>query len=222
MANTTGNSTQGGGGTETRERILVAASRLFALQGYHATTTRAIATEVGISQPSLFFHFPTKKAIIEELCRIDLVPAVGRLESLLEAPGSPAAKLFTVVVGELGCILGSPYDLRAHLSYEVLNDPDLATYRELADRFDDVVRLIVRAGQEAGEFIDIDAALAQQLVVGILLRAPLFDRTLPASMKDLETHASATLILRSLLADPNDLDRARAEAAKMLSRYCTG
>jgi AcrR family transcriptional regulator len=209
-------------GVETRERILVEASRLFALGGYHGTTTREIAAAVGISQPSLFFHFPTKKAILEELSRLDLVPAVERMENLLVVPGTAGAKLFAMIIGELNCILGSPYDLRAHLGYEVLNDPDLATYRDLAHRFDDLVRLIIRTGQEAGEFIDIDAAIAQQLVTAMLLRAPLFDREIPASLKDIEPEASATLILRSLLVDVNDLEPIREAAHELVSRYCSG
>ncbi len=208
------------GGAETRERILVEASRLFALQGYHGTTTREIAGETGISQPSLFFHFSSKKAILEELCRLDLIPAVARMERLIAASGSPGAKLFAMVVGELRCILGSPYDLRAHLSYEVLNDPDLATYRDLAERFDRLLRRIIRAGQEAGEFIDVDAALAQEVVTAILLRAPLFDEEIASSMKDLEPHMSAQLVLRALLVDPGSLDRIRDEAADLIVSYC--
>lgn len=208
------------GGTETRERILVEASRLFAVQGYHGTTTREIAAEVGISQPSLFFHFPSKKAIVEELCRLDLVPAVERLEKMLVGAGSPAAKLYATVVGELRCILGSPYDLRAHLGYEVLNDPDLASYRELANRFDELIRLVIGAGQEGGLFVDIDAALAQQLVTAVMLRAPLVAREVPDAVREVEPEASAALILRSLLLDAGDLDEIRREAAGLIEGYC--
>ena len=133
---------------DTRERILVEASRLLATRGYHGTTTREIARAVGISQPSLFFHFPSKSAIASELYRLDIVPAVGRLENLLVTPASPAVKLYTMVLGELTHILSSPYDLRSHLSYEVLNDPDLDAYREYANRFDDMTRILIRSGQE--------------------------------------------------------------------------
>src|SRR5581483_2006845 len=44
----------------TRERILYEASNLFAREGYHGTTTREIAAAVGVRQPSLFYHFPSK------------------------------------------------------------------------------------------------------------------------------------------------------------------
>ena len=208
-------------GTETRERILIEASRLFAEQSYHGTTTREIAAAVGISQPSLFFHFETKKAILEELCRLDLVPAVSRMENLVVASGSPAGKLFATVVGEVRVILGWPYDLRAHLSFEVLNDPDLAVYRELSDRFDHMVHLLIRAGQEEGEFLPVDPALAHHLVTGILLRASLFEGDVVGDSEEVAVE-SAALVLRSLLADPGRLDEVRREAAELARFYTAG
>ena len=45
----------------------VEASHLFAVRGYFGTSTRDIADAVGLRQPSLFFHFPSKQAIVEQL-----------------------------------------------------------------------------------------------------------------------------------------------------------
>ncbi|GMA34709.1 helix-turn-helix domain-containing protein [Demequina litorisediminis] len=49
-----------------RERILEAAARLFVEQGYAATTTRQISAAVDIKQPSLYYHFPNKAAMLNE------------------------------------------------------------------------------------------------------------------------------------------------------------
>ena len=51
----------------TRERILVAAAELFAREGYSATSVRMIARELGISDPAVHHHFPTKHSIYEAL-----------------------------------------------------------------------------------------------------------------------------------------------------------
>ena len=48
----------------TRNRILQAARRLFADNGYDATTTRDIAKEAGIASGTLFNYFPTKEAVV--------------------------------------------------------------------------------------------------------------------------------------------------------------
>lgn len=48
----------------TRQRILEAARRLFAEQGYEATTTRDIARAAQIATGTLFNYFSTKEAIV--------------------------------------------------------------------------------------------------------------------------------------------------------------
>lgn len=53
---------------ERREQILDVALGLFAERGAGNVTTRQIAEAVGISQPSLYAHFPSADAIAEELC----------------------------------------------------------------------------------------------------------------------------------------------------------
>jgi AcrR family transcriptional regulator len=206
---------------DTRERILIEASRLLSLNGYRGTTTRDIATAVGISQPSLFFHFPTKQAIVEELYRSDLIPALQGFERLVASQGSPAAKLFAMIAGEVRRVIGSPFDTRAYMSFEALNDPDLEPFRDLLQQFDDLTGRLIRAGQDSGQFIKGDPWLAQQMVSGFLARSTLFltddERSLPFHPDN-----SAALILRALLRDQDDLDALREEAAKLAPEYRAG
>src|SRR5690349_7299429 len=49
---------------KTKERILEAAQRLFAGQGYDATTTRDIARAAGIATGTLFNYFAAKEEIV--------------------------------------------------------------------------------------------------------------------------------------------------------------
>lgn len=53
--------------TETRERILRAAARLFKRNGWQETTTRGIAVSAGIATGTLFNYFATKEAIAADL-----------------------------------------------------------------------------------------------------------------------------------------------------------
>ena len=53
--------------TETRKRIMEAATSLFKSQGWHQATTRGIAVAAGIATGTLFNYFPTKEAIAAEL-----------------------------------------------------------------------------------------------------------------------------------------------------------
>jgi AcrR family transcriptional regulator len=75
----------------TRNRILQAARRLFADNGFDATTTRDIAKEAGIASGTLFNYFPTKEAIVACLASeaigdalTDAHPAAREAETLEE------------------------------------------------------------------------------------------------------------------------------------------
>lgn len=206
---------------DTRQRILIEASRLLALHGYRGTTTRDIAAAVGISQPSLFFHFPTKRAIVEELYRFDLIPALRGFENLMAGDGTPGAKLFAMIAGEVYREMESPFDMRAYISFEALNDPDLAPFRDLLQQFDGLTSDLIRSGQESGQFLEVDPWLALQMVSGFLARSNLF-LTIDQARRPFHPEASASLILRGLLRDPDSLEAVRAEAADLISKYIDG
>ena len=50
-----------------RERILLAARRLFVKQGFHSTPTSAIAREASVANGTLFHYFNTKEELINTL-----------------------------------------------------------------------------------------------------------------------------------------------------------
>ena len=50
-----------------RERILIAARRLFVKQGFHSTPTAAIAREANVANGTLFHYFNTKEELINTL-----------------------------------------------------------------------------------------------------------------------------------------------------------
>lgn len=52
---------------DTQTKILQAAQRLFAQNGYGGTTTRDLAQAAGVAEGTLFRHFENKKAILVEV-----------------------------------------------------------------------------------------------------------------------------------------------------------
>jgi AcrR family transcriptional regulator len=49
---------------DTRDQIRTAALELFVRQGYEMTSLREIADRVGITKASLYYHFPSKQALL--------------------------------------------------------------------------------------------------------------------------------------------------------------
>src|SRR5207302_11393513 len=53
----------------TRERLVRAALELFTAQGYHDTTTPAIAKKAGVAEGTIYRHFAGKQQFFNELYR---------------------------------------------------------------------------------------------------------------------------------------------------------
>src|ERR1700688_3913612 len=68
-----------------RRQILDAAARLLRHRGYGATTTRAIATAVGIKGGSIYHHFPSKDAIVGEVVNEGVRVVYDAVEKALAA-----------------------------------------------------------------------------------------------------------------------------------------
>jgi len=71
---------------KSRERILDAARELFVTEGYEHTTVSRIRTESGVSNGTLFHHFPTKEAILDALYTEAMKRLNRRFFAALEGP----------------------------------------------------------------------------------------------------------------------------------------
>jgi len=78
---------------DTRERILDTAEELFATNGYHCTSLRAITAAAGANLAAVNYHFGSKEALLEEVFRRRLVPLNAlRAESLRDVAEQAAAR----------------------------------------------------------------------------------------------------------------------------------
>ncbi len=84
----------------TRKRILAAARTLFRSKGFDQSTTRDIASEVGVATGTMFNYFRSKEAIVVELASIALEKARGEIEKQ-EPHADLAESLFAVVAAQL-------------------------------------------------------------------------------------------------------------------------
>jgi AcrR family transcriptional regulator len=56
-------------GEDRRKLILRTAQRIFAEETYHGATTAKIARAVGVTEPTIYLHFPSKKALFLEVMK---------------------------------------------------------------------------------------------------------------------------------------------------------
>jgi AcrR family transcriptional regulator len=74
--------------TEARERILDGAEQLFAGKGFDSVTLRDIASPLGLSHASLYYHFPGgKEALFAEVMERNIRRHGAGLDAALEGAG---------------------------------------------------------------------------------------------------------------------------------------
>jgi len=76
---------------DTRERILDAAEELFAVQGYHGTSLRAITAAAAVNLAAVNYHFGSKEALLEEVLRRRMLPLNTLRDAALDAVVAKAA-----------------------------------------------------------------------------------------------------------------------------------
>jgi len=137
----------------TAVRLMMAAADAFADRGFHATTTRDIASRAGLSPAGVYVHFTSKEDLLFELSRRGHQTARNQLVAAAEAADSPTEALRSLIAGfsrwhaehhQLGRIV--QYEFR-HLTPQH-RDTVLALRKEI----DKVVRDVLSQGVAEGDF----------------------------------------------------------------------
>src|SRR6201995_1535136 len=84
--------------TDTRERILVVAERLFRQIGYQKTTVGDIAKELRMSPANVYRFFDSKKAIHEGVARGLMGPVEDAARAIVQKPGPATARLRELLI----------------------------------------------------------------------------------------------------------------------------
>jgi AcrR family transcriptional regulator len=105
------------------DQILDASARLFAERGYAATSTRAIAEQVGIRQASLYYHFPSKEQILEVLLMRTVEPSTTAARYLDAADADAPVRLWALIAFDTRQLFTAPHNVGAlYLLPEIRND----------------------------------------------------------------------------------------------------
>lgn len=144
---------------DVRARAVAAATRLFAAQGFEATSVQAVADEVGVTKQAVLHHFPSKEHLRQAVLEAILTHWKEALPRLLLA-ATASKDRFDVVFGELHRFFAGAPDLALVVLREALDRP-----REMKKLLRGPVKLwltavagYIETGKEAGaHYGDVDA-----------------------------------------------------------------
>jgi AcrR family transcriptional regulator len=134
----------GKGGRGARQRILEAAAELFYREGINATGVERLAAESSVSKRTLYQHFPSKTAVVEEYLRSIEQVVASATQAAGQTPREALLSVFRGPTGRTGPLRGCPFHNAAVEAAGVMPG----------------VQEIVRANKRA--FIDALTELAKQ------------------------------------------------------------
>ena len=112
----------------TKERLLEAAVRLFAANGFQGTSVRAVTQAAGTSVSAANYHFGSKEEMLGAAIRMRAEPLNRRRLEALEALERTAGESATTVEEIVGAFVRPVFELRA------AGSPEDTAYRGLAAR----------------------------------------------------------------------------------------
>jgi AcrR family transcriptional regulator len=98
---------------QSRTRILAAARKLFARQGYEATTMQQVVREAGTSIGNAYFYFENKEELVKALVEEGLRATWAWMDPIIASVEPGAPRLAVHVYANTMTLLGSQKDIAA-------------------------------------------------------------------------------------------------------------
>ncbi|MDJ1158801.1 TetR/AcrR family transcriptional regulator [Chelatococcus sp. SYSU_G07232] len=157
--------------SDTRERIITAADRLFREIGYQKTTVADIARTLGMSPANVYRFFSSKKAINEAVTARCTAEIRMRLEAVA-ASGRPAAERMRALlltahqsVLELGVT-----DAKMQEMIAVAMAESWGVIRAHIEEVDAIITRVLRDGVASGEFVPSDPEVTGPCIRAAMMR----------------------------------------------------
>jgi len=150
-----------------RARLLEIAAMLFATQGFTKTTVRDIADAAGMLSGSLYHHFPSKEAILDEILREYLGGLYEAYAEIEASSDDPKVIVDSLIRHTLTIIHENPYAVALYQDEAkvILGAPGYEWIIENSKNVEAVWVRAIEAGKKSGVFRkEIDAGVTYRFI----------------------------------------------------------
>ena len=162
----------------TAQRLFDTAAALFFEKGFAATTTREIASAVGIQQASLYYHVSGKEDLLCQICVSSLEQLLAEAQSAVQECTNPLERIRILARTHVRAILKHQIRYVTMLNeMRALSEPQRAQVVELRRKYANMVRSLIEEAQAAGSIRnDIPARYLYLALLNVLNWAVLWYR----------------------------------------------
>jgi AcrR family transcriptional regulator len=157
--------------TDTREKILVVAERLFRQMGYQKTTVADIAKELRMSPANVYRFFDSKKAIHEGVARTLMGEVEVEAQRIAQAAG-PASVRLRQMIKTINRMNTERYvgDSKLHEMVEIAMQEDWGVCVAHMEMIARTIGQVIGQGAASGEFEVADLQLASLCACTAMMR----------------------------------------------------
>lgn len=135
------------------QRLLAAATRLFAEQGFETTSVQQIVAAAGVTKGAMYHYFGSKDDLLSEIYARLLRVQTARMERAADSSAPVPDRLHAVAADVVATTTANLDDTVIFFrSMHLLHPDKLAEVRAQRRRYHERVRALIEEGQEAGVF----------------------------------------------------------------------
>jgi AcrR family transcriptional regulator len=154
----------------SRQDVVLAAGRLFAEKGYHGTSMRDLAAELGLIGSSLYSHVSSKQDLLVEVVERGAALFKASANQALSGVKDPEGRLRSLIGGHFDVVVDHLDEVRTFLNEaDALDDSHRRRVLTVRDEYEEVFRRVLAEGMADGSFrADLDPKLAAIFILSIL------------------------------------------------------
>jgi AcrR family transcriptional regulator len=156
--------------------IMAAALDIFVERGFASTKLDDVAARAGISKGTLYLYFASKEELFKAVIQQGMLPVLEQGEAMLAQHSGDTASLLRDLINHWWEVVGNTKlaGILKLIVSEAGNFPEVARYfhDNVSWGIDELLRKVLRAGIDKGEFrpVDIESAI-DAIAAPILMRA---------------------------------------------------
>jgi len=143
-----------------KAQICEQAAILFKEQGYKATTMRDLAEKVGLQVSSLYSHFSSKEAMLQQICMDNAQQFMDGMQQIEKHPTSCLEQIKSLIALHINMAIQSPTSVIVFSEeWKHLSEPTLSRFLALRKSYEKRFKQILNKGIENGQVQAYDTKL---------------------------------------------------------------
>jgi AcrR family transcriptional regulator len=151
------------------DRVLMSAARLFAEDGFAATSVRAVAERARLTKAGLYYHIKEKEDLLFRICEHSIQEILDGARASLARESDAAERLAALIRNHCAFFFRHPHNLTVlNRDMGALTGSQREAIRALEMEYLELIREVFRLGQKQGRFKKLDPTVAAFSLLGVL------------------------------------------------------